>query len=303
MSDSKQSIFSRFDRHPFLYCYLGAALYLAINNGINASSIWLEQTRQGESQNDIWEPILWEYSSAVSLLILLPLLIVLFNRVPAKLTQIPKQLIIHLLASVVFMLLHVGLMVWMREWVYHWQGMQYAFGDWQRELWYEYRKDAWSYLFIFTGFQVYRFVYSRLKGEANLIANEQNSQIEAPTPEQAPDFLLVKKLDREFLVKVSEIEWMESSGNYVNLHSQNRIYPLRGTLTGLVEKLQSKGFVRIHRSHAICCQTIDNMQFEKSGDGQVLLKSGKTLAISRRYKDGLRSHLTQQANDSTISSN
>ena len=33
----------------------------------------------------------------------------------------------------------------------------------------------------------------------------------------------MKKLGKEFIVRVDEIEWLESAGNYVNLHVGKRI--------------------------------------------------------------------------------
>ena len=45
------------------------------------------------------------------------------------------------------------------------------------------------------------------------------------------------------------LDWLESSGNYVNLYIGTSIYPLRTTLTALSEQLEDKGFCRVHRSH------------------------------------------------------
>ena len=56
---------------------------------------------------------------------------------------------------------------------------------------------------------------------------------------------LVKKLGKEFIIKVDDIEWLESSGNYVNLHIKGRIYPIRSTLNLLIEQISHKGFCRI----------------------------------------------------------
>jgi DNA-binding LytR/AlgR family response regulator len=98
----------------------------------------------------------------------------------------------------------------------------------------------------------------------------------------------VRKLDKEFLVKVDDIDWLESSGNYVNLHSKGRIYPLRATLANTVDLLQHKGFSRIHRSLAINHHAIHSISYDPSGDGEILLNSGEKLNLSRRFKDEFR---------------
>ena len=288
-SEKVKSVFQRFDRRPVLYSYLLLALYFFINAAINASSVWLEHSRDGSSNLQLWEPIVWEYSSAISTLLLLPLLFWWFNRYPLQLSAIRRQLLAHLLGSLLFSLLHVGLMVAMRELVYLWQGGNYNFGPLVREFFYEYRKDAWGYVSFVIGYQLLLFVYSRIKGEAHQLDSAED--IDTTPPAKAPEHFLVKKLDKEFLIRTDDIEWLEASGNYVNLHSKGRIYPLRATLSNTLLQLSSKGFSRIHRSLAVNHNAIESISYDSSGDGDILLKGGQQLALSRRYKDAFRAAL------------
>jgi hypothetical protein len=288
-SDNITRLLLRFDRQPVLYSYLLLALYFFINAAINASSVWMEHSRDGSSNLQLWEPIVWEYSSAISTLLLFPLLFWWFNRYPLQLCTIRRQLLAHLLGSLLFSVLHVGLMVALRELVYHWQGGNYNFGPLVREFFYEYRKDAWGYLSFLIGYQLVLFVYSRIKGEAHQLDSAEDSGT-MPLA-KAPEHFLVKKLDKEFLIRTDDIEWLEASGNYVNLHSKGRIYPLRATLSNTLLQLSSKGFSRIHRSLAVNHNAIDSISYDSSGDGDILLKNGRQLALSRRYKDAFRSAL------------
>lgn len=287
------TVFEQFDKHKTRWLMLMLAAYLFIPNTINALSVWTEHNRSGDADIALWEPFTWEYTSALAVLLIAPLMVYWFRVMPPRFTGIPRQLVFHFAASLVFSLLHVVLMVWFRELLYWLNNGNYQFGPFWSEFIYEYRKDLWGYINFFFLFQIYQFVYSRLKGEANLISSEPNAEIaeqsvEKEAPSGVPEHLLVKKLDKEFLVKVSDIEWMESAGNYVNLHSEGRIYPLRGTLTHTVERLQSVGFSRIHRSYAVKHEAIDNISYGHSGDGEVTLKSGQRLTLSRRYKDGFK---------------
>ena len=145
---------------------------------------------------------------------------------------------------------------------------------------YEYRKDLWSFCFIVAAIYAYDFILGRLQGEANIVANNEDENIP-----QNFDRLLVKKLGKEFIIKVDDIEWLEASGNYVNLHMQGRIYPMRGTLSGLIEQLQVRGFCRIHRSFAINLNVIESITPLSSGDSEIKLNCGKALTLSRRYKE------------------
>lgn len=279
----------RIDSNKTLAIYLAATIYLFFNNTINASTVWLENTRDGNPSFAMWEPFVWEYSSALAVLIILPGLFLLLKHQPLSITNIKKQVAIHFIGTLVFCLLHVGLMVSFREMAYFLAGQNYDFGPLLRELWYEYRKDAWGYIIWLLIYTLVGMAYSRLKGEASPISfnEEERNQEDAP-----PAHFLVKKLDREFLVKVSDIEWLESSGNYVNLHSKGRIYPLRSTLSQLTKRLEPVGFSRIHRSFGVNHNCIDNISYQSSGDGEIVLHSGKKLTLSRRYKDEFKQRLS-----------
>lgn len=291
----------RFERHKVLYSYLALMLYLLLNNSINATSVWMEHRRDPGNLLPLWEPFLWEYSSLVATLLLSPLLFWWFDRHPLRLTRLRTLFLAHLIGSLLFSLAHSGLMVGIRELVYGLLGSDYNFGPWLRELFYEYRKDAWGYLFFLGLYQLLQFVYHRLTGDATLISGDDEPGVKAEMTANAdiataavapsansPQHFLVKKLDREFLVAINDIEWLEACGNYVNLHSKGRIYPLRATLAQTMSQLEIQGFSRIHRSFAVNHRHIDNISYQPSGDGELLLKNGQKLALSRRFKEQFR---------------
>lgn len=296
--NTQASLLARFDQHPLWYSYLLLGCYLLINNSINATSVWMEHSRNPLNTVQLWEPFLWEYSSALSTLLLCPFLHWMFSRYPMRLSNISPLLITHLLGSLVFSVAHVSLMVGFRSVAYGLAQQDYHFGPVLREFFYEYRKDVWGYLFFFGLFQLLQFVYRRLKGEASLIQTGDDTEASAsPAADNkpssissaaAPRHFLVKKLDKEFLIAVADIEWLEASGNYVNLHSKGRIYPLRATLSNTMEQLATQGFSRIHRSFAVNHHAIDSISYQPSGDGEIQLKNGQQLALSRRYKDDFR---------------
>lgn len=285
--------FEVFDRRKVFYCYLAAALYFLINAAINTSTVWIEFNRQGDPSVGLWEPITWEFSSAISSFSLLPLLVYWFGKMPLKLRNIGQQAGLHVIASVMFSLLHVTLMVLIRQMVYTIEGGAYDFGPAFREFWYEYQKDVLGYANFLVIYTMLRFIYRRLKGEADFLDPSETTASEAtesPTANTV-EHLLVKKLDKEFLLKVSDIEWLESAGNYVNLHSQGRIYPLRSTMKALLERIENRGFRQIHRSFGVNLNAVHSIHYLPSGDGEIELKTGATLSLSRRYKDSFKQSL------------
>jgi DNA-binding LytR/AlgR family response regulator len=169
-----------------------------------------------------------------------------------------------------------------RNWSYWLNGSYYAFGVILEQFFYEYLKDARSYAVVLTFVYLYRHLVLRLQGEASLLGEPDiNTHQET---ELRPKRILVKKLGREFLVKVNDIEHIEAAGNYVNLHINKRVYPLRETLTKIQQRLDETTFKRIHRSHIINLNLITEIRPLESGDAQVLLSSGRVIPMSRTYR-------------------
>lgn len=275
-----------FQKYKLHYEVLVIFSYFLINSLILATSVIMEANRSGEPSFQLWEPFVWEYSSAIATMMLLPACVWLLKNRPFNWSSIKAFLGVYLFSAIIFSFAHVSIMVAIRELVYWSQSLNYDFGNIYIEFFYELRKDVWSFIFILMFIKGYGFIVSHLQGEANPIAVGEEEIIT-----QRFDRLLVKKLGKEFIVKVEDIEWLESSGNYVNLHIKGRIYPTRATLTKLVAQLEEQGFCRIHRSHAINLNSIDSITPLSSGDSEVKLNDGKVLNLSRRYKEAFKSQL------------
>ena len=275
-----------FQKYKFRYEVVAILCYFLINAAILATSVVMEANRSGEPNFELWEPFVWEFSSAISTMLLLRPCVWLLKNYPFDWDKVKVFFAIYLFSSLIFSLAHVSIMVSIRELVYWSQSLDYDFGNIFIEFFYEYRKDLWSFIFILIVMKGYGFIVSHLQGEARPIAVGEEENIT-----QRFDRLLVKKLGKEFIVKVEDIEWLESSGNYVNLHSKGRIYPTRTTLTQLISQIEEQGFCRIHRSHAVNLNNIDSITPLSSGDSEVKLVNGKVLNLSRRYKDAFKSQL------------
>ncbi|MFG1496321.1 LytTR family DNA-binding domain-containing protein [Saccharospirillum sp. HFRX-1] len=289
-------LFLAFQQHPERYLYSALAAYFFVTASLNTSIIWLEHNRPGSNPLQWWEAPLWEYSSALSFLVLCPLLFAGFRRYPLRWLGLPVQLVGHFLASILFCLCHVGLMVTLRELGYSLAGQDYDFGPWLRELFYEYQKDGWSYFAALTAYQLANFIYSRLQGEAHWLDLSEAENDEDPSRAEPLQQVLVKKLDKEFLVRFDQVQWLEANGNYVNLHSNGRVYPLRTTLSKLEDQLIEQGFCRVHRRYLVNQAAIDHLSFQPSGDGELRLKEGVVLNVSRRYREALRLRLSKDGN-------
>ena len=126
----------------------------------------------------------------------------------------------------------------------------------------------------------------RLQGEARLLVEPDEGP--ALEPVERPDRFLVRKLGKEFLVAANDIEFLQASGNYVNLHVRGRDYPLRSTMAAIEPRMDPARFVRVHRSYMVNLDCIAEIEPLDTGDARLLLRDGSTVPCSRRYRGALK---------------
>ena len=241
----------------------------------------------------IWQPPVWESSSALLALALVPVVAWFTRRWPLHLDNWRRMLPLHLLGSIVWSALHVAGMVAIRKAIYASQGLHYDFSPWWWEFGYEYLKDVRSYAGVVLTIEGYRFLMRRLQGEASLLsAPDEGPPVESL---DRPERFLVRKLGREFLVAASDIEWLQASGNYVNLRVRGHDYPLRSTIAGIEARLDPDRFARIQRSYIVNLDQVVSIEPLETGDARVHMKDGANLPCSRTYRGGLKQRAGAEA--------
>jgi hypothetical protein len=212
-----------------------AAAFLLVSLFANVGEVQIEFARSG-AEWDRWLPWVLELTSHVGMAVVIPIVVWFDHRFPIRSDTWRTSALAHVLFSVVASAIHVVIMYGGRVLLFRYfsPGNPYHWEDRAREFSYEYLKDFRTYLLILVVLYLYRFILLRLQGEAGYVGDNED---ENSTP--IADRFLVKKFGREFLVRVNDIEWIESAGNYVNLHVRNRVYPLRDTMTNISEKLDS----------------------------------------------------------------
>ncbi|HLP14674.1 MAG TPA: LytTR family DNA-binding domain-containing protein, partial [Bacteroidota bacterium] len=96
--------------------------------------------------------------------------------------------------------------------------------------------------------------------------------------------LTVKSKNQISLLDVREIDWIESAGDYVYVHTRSHKHLVRETLVSLEERLDPRLFVRIHRSVIANIEQISTLKPNDHGDFDIYLKSGVKLKMSRTYR-------------------
>ncbi|MBL0163281.1 MAG: LytTR family transcriptional regulator [Xanthomonadales bacterium] len=86
----------------------------------------------------------------------------------------------------------------------------------------------------------------------------------------------------------ADIEWLQASGNYVNLRVNGRDYPLRSTIASIEDRLNARQFMRVHRSFIVNLDRIASIEPLGTGDACLHMKDAATVPCSRRYRADLR---------------
>jgi two-component system, LytTR family, response regulator len=92
---------------------------------------------------------------------------------------------------------------------------------------------------------------------------------------------------RIMFVAVADIDWIEAEGNYARLHVSRKVFEVRETLQALMERLDPREFIRIHRSTIVNARRIREVQPWFQGSHIVVLQSGEELRMSRYQRDAV----------------
>ena len=101
--------------------------------------------------------------------------------------------------------------------------------------------------------------------------------------------IAVKNKRRIVFVNPGDIVSIVAQGNYVLLQRESGSYLLRESISGIAEKLEPYGFVRIHRSALVNRSWVEEIQPYRTGEYRLRLKGGKEFMVTRTYKKNLKS--------------
>ena len=97
--------------------------------------------------------------------------------------------------------------------------------------------------------------------------------------------LTIKLTGRTILLPTDEVDWIETHGNYLKVHTGRESHLIRGTMQSLETKLDPEKFVRVHRSVIVNVEKIKEIYPRSNGDQDLVLQNGRQLMLSRNYRD------------------
>ena len=83
------------------------------------------------------------------------------------------------------------------------------------------------------------------------------------------------------LVELDAIDWVEASGDYARIHAGKHRHLVSQRMHALERLLESREFVRVHRSLIVNVKRIRELHREPDGGGSIVLADGVRLRVAR----------------------
>ena len=107
-----------------------------------------------------------------------------------------------------------------------------------------------------------------------------------PKPPGALERLIVRGDGRLIFVSPADVEWIEAAGNYATIHARDGRHVIRQPLHALQRRL-APIFARAHRSALVNLRYVTSLKFAPHGECDVVLRSGRVLRVTRRFRPEL----------------
>lgn len=215
-----------------------------------------------------------QVTSAVAVLVMLIFASYWLRLFPLRRGQWATAVIGHTAGSIIFAFGHHVLMILQRAIFYAAMDVNYI---WQpnfvANLIVEYQKDIKIYAGIVAVMSAYQY-YRRT----------QSTPLSHP---EVGNRLVVQTGSGEAFLNYEEIDYIEASRNYVEVHAGSKAYLIRDTFANTEKRLRGGPFTRSHRSYIV---NLDKVAEIKTIDGaqQIHLKGGAALPLSRGYREAFK---------------
>jgi two-component system LytT family response regulator len=105
---------------------------------------------------------------------------------------------------------------------------------------------------------------------------------------QFRDQIFLRDAERCWIVRTSDIEILESEGNYTRVFFGKERPLIAGSLAAFEERLDPSSFFRASRKHVINLNGIESTQWDPGGNLLVTMRCGEAVPLSRRQSLELR---------------
>lgn len=113
----------------------------------------------------------------------------------------------------------------------------------------------------------------------NLLKSEQQAD------EEYWSTIKLKDKGREIYVKVDDLVYLETAGNYVILQTLEKQHLYRSTMNDMEAILDPEEFLRIHRSFLVNKRFVKSQRYAGGNEFSFEMKNGKSLSSAKSYKE------------------
>jgi two-component system LytT family response regulator len=146
--------------------------------------------------------------------------------------------------------------------------------------------DAGALDYLLKPFDDSRFGLAIERAKAKIEAQAAIRSAETPR-------LTVRSAGHVAYVQIPDIDWVEAADYYACLHVGAKSHLVRQSMTELEKELDPRIFCRIHRSTIVNLRRVRALKVDDAGEYEVILESGQTLRLSRRFRKELQTRMRE----------
>jgi len=132
-----------------------------------------------------------------------------------------------------------------------------------------------------------------LRARTELQTADRPTRAESGMPRQFVQRLAVEADEKIVLIRVEEIQWMQSLGKYIRLYVGEKSHLLRQSMKHLQAVLDPRRFLRVHRNAIVNLDHVNEFYLPPSGNMFIKLNNGVSLPLRRANRTMLRRLLKQ----------
>jgi DNA-binding LytR/AlgR family response regulator len=100
----------------------------------------------------------------------------------------------------------------------------------------------------------------------------------------AGNHLWVQRRGENIRIDLSQVDRVQSEGEYVRIHHGDTSYLHREPISSLIDRFDPQRFVRIHRSHIVNRDRVAAIRRRPAGGYTIVTSAGELLPVGRNYR-------------------
>jgi two-component system LytT family response regulator len=123
--------------------------------------------------------------------------------------------------------------------------------------------------------------FARFNRAVSKVGKKSNA---LPVVDELTNFLFIKDKGVYQKVLIADIQYIQSSSEYVTIYTKNKRTMLYSSMDGMLKKLPAN-FIRVHRSYIVNLNAIDKV------NGNTVEVNNQSISVSKTYHNDLMNHL------------